>query len=121
MTLIRLTAAHHAHGKDGVVRHLRVSIVRKLAEGVQDVQARVGNRNESQGEGYSSPQGGLAITQLMPGKITWKGLRQCKIFVTQKDHEGDEKQSCSYFGSGLEKLYQKKVVKREQKVICIRT
>lgn len=47
--IIPLTTAHHAHGKDGVVGHLRVSIVRKLAEGVQDVQTRVGHGNESQG------------------------------------------------------------------------
>lgn len=37
----QLTAAHHAHSEDGVVRDLWVSIVGKLAEGVQDVQTRV--------------------------------------------------------------------------------
>lgn len=65
MLLTRLTTAHHAHGKDGVVGHLGVSIVGKLAEGVQDVQTRVGHRNESQGQRHCSPQGGLTITQLM--------------------------------------------------------
>lgn len=38
-----LTTAHHAHGKDGVVGDLGVSIMGKLAEGVQDVQTRVGH------------------------------------------------------------------------------
>lgn len=44
---------------------LWVSIMGKLAQGVQDVQARVGHRNESKGQGYCSPQGGLPITQLI--------------------------------------------------------
>ncbi len=61
----RLTTAHHAHGKNRVVWHLWVSIVGKLAECVQDVQTRVGHRNESQGQGHRSPQGGLTIPQLM--------------------------------------------------------
>lgn len=43
----RLTTAHHAHGKDGVVGHLGVSVMGKLAEGVQDVQTGVGHGNES--------------------------------------------------------------------------
>lgn len=37
----------------------------ELAEGVQDVQTRVGHRNEGQGQGHCSPQRGLTITQLM--------------------------------------------------------
>lgn len=45
MPITRLTTAHHAHGKDGVVGHLGVSIVGKLAKGVQDVQTRVGHGN----------------------------------------------------------------------------
>lgn len=65
MLIIRLTTAHHAHGKDGVVGHLGVSVVRKLAECVQDVQTRVGHGNESQGKWHRSPQGGLTITQLI--------------------------------------------------------
>lgn len=65
MPITPLTTAHHAHGKDGVVGHLRVSIVGKLAECVQDVQTRVGHRNESQGKRHRSPQGGLTITQLL--------------------------------------------------------
>lgn len=44
----RLTAAHHAHGEDRVVRNLRVSIVGKLAERVEDVEARVGHGDEGQ-------------------------------------------------------------------------
>lgn len=59
-----LTAAHHAHGKDGVVGHLRVSIMGELAEGVQDVQAGVGDRDESQGQGHSSAKGRLPVPQL---------------------------------------------------------
>lgn len=58
------TTAHHAHGKDGVVGNLWVSIVRELAEGVQDVQTRIGHGDESEGQGYRSPQGGLSIAQL---------------------------------------------------------
>lgn len=59
-----LTAAHHAHGKDGVVGDLGVSIVGELAEGVEDVEARVGDGDERQGEGHGSAQGGLPIPQL---------------------------------------------------------
>lgn len=62
--MVTLTTAHHSHGKDGVVRHFWVGIVRKLAEGVQNVETRVGHGNESQGQGYSSPQGGLTVTEL---------------------------------------------------------
>ena len=64
MSVMRLTAAHHAHGKDGVVRHLGVGVVGKLAESVQDVQTRVGHGNESQGERHRPPEGGLSVTQL---------------------------------------------------------
>lgn len=59
------TTAHHAHGKDGVVRDLGVSVMGKLAEGVQDIETRVRHGYESQGEGHCSPQGGLTIAQLM--------------------------------------------------------
>jgi len=60
----RLTAAHHAHGEDGVVGHLGVGVVGELAERVQDVQPGVGHGDEGQGEGHRSPQGGLPVTQL---------------------------------------------------------
>jgi len=60
--MLKLTAAHHAHGKDRIVRDLWVSIMGELAEGVQDVQTRVGHGNESEGQGHRSPQGGLTIT-----------------------------------------------------------
>lgn len=66
MPCMGLTAAHHAHGKDGVVRHLWVSVVRKFAEGVQNIEARVGDGDESQGERHRSPEGRLTVTQLMP-------------------------------------------------------
>lgn len=69
MALTRLTAAHHAHGEDGVVRDLGVGVVGELAEGVQDVQTGVGHGNESQGQRHGSPQGGLAVTQLTETKM----------------------------------------------------
>lgn len=75
MTLTELTTAHHAHGEDGVVRDLGVGVMGELAEGVQDVQARVGHRNESQGQGHSSPQGGLAVTQLTERKFILKRIK----------------------------------------------
>lgn len=43
-----LTAAHHAHGEDGVVRDLWVGVVRELAERVQDVESGIGNGDERQ-------------------------------------------------------------------------
>lgn len=60
----RLTAAHHAHGKDGVVGDFGVSIVGELAEGVKDVESGVRDRDERQGQGHSTAQGGLPIPQL---------------------------------------------------------
>lgn len=89
--MTRLTAAHHAHGKDGVVGHLGVSVVGEFAEGVQDVQTRVGHGNESQGEGHCSPQGGLTIPQLMMGKKLKKkkSLSSCEC-ITQTQRPGEE-------------------------------
>lgn len=79
-----LTTAHHAHGKDGVVRHLWVSIVREFAEGVQNIESRVGDGDESQGERHCSPQGRLTVTQLMPGtRETHKDTERERLFFGQ--------------------------------------
>lgn len=43
MLFYELTTSDHAHGKDGVVGDLWVSIMGKFAECVQDVQTRVGH------------------------------------------------------------------------------
>lgn len=74
LTEVRLTTAHHAHGKNGVVGDFRVSIMRELAEGVQNVETRVGHRNKGQGKGHCSPQCGLTITQLVKSKRSTKQL-----------------------------------------------
>lgn len=50
-----LTAAYHAHGKDGVVGDLWVSIVGELAECVQDVEARIRHGDQGQGQRYRTP------------------------------------------------------------------
>lgn len=39
----QLTTAHHAHGKDGVVGDLGVSIMGELAESIKDVEPGIGD------------------------------------------------------------------------------
>lgn len=65
----RLTAAHHAHGKDGVIGDLGVSIVGELAEGVKDVEPGVGDRDKCQGQGHSTAEGRLPIPQLHRAEV----------------------------------------------------
>lgn len=48
--------------------------MRELAEGVQNVETRVGHRNKGQGKGHCSPQCGLTITQLVKSKRSTKQL-----------------------------------------------
>ena len=61
------TAAHHAHGEDGVVGDLWVSVVGELAERVQDIEAWVGHRDQGQCQRHRPPQGGLSVSQLQSG------------------------------------------------------
>ena len=51
------------HGKDGVVSHLGVRVVRELAQHVEDVQLRVRDGDEAESEGHGSPDGGLAVAK----------------------------------------------------------
>lgn len=88
-----LTTANHAHGKDGVVRHLWVSIVREFAKGVQNIESRVGDGDESQGERHCSPQGRLTVTQLMP--------------ETRERHTQTQKERDCFFGQ-VQKLCRRK-------------
>lgn len=61
--------AQEAHGKDGVVRYLGVLVVRKLAEGVEDVELRVRGRDEAEGEGDGAAYHGLAVSGIKGGNL----------------------------------------------------
>lgn len=65
--------------------HFGVGIMGKLAEGVQDVQTRVGHGNEGQGEGHRSPQGGLAVTQLRKEVVVLNNDRRSMRRVWMED------------------------------------
>ena len=62
------TAAHHAHGEDGVMGDLWVGVVGELAERVQDVEAWVGHGDQGQRQRHRAPQGGLSVPQLHNGE-----------------------------------------------------
>lgn len=72
----KLTGSHNAHGKDGVVRNLRVTVMGELAECVQDLQLGIGHRDKRQGQWHGATDWELPIAQLM--KEIWK----CKPFIT---------------------------------------
>ena len=59
-----LTSSDNAHGHDGIVGNLRVTVMRKLAEGVQDLKLGVGDGDEGQRQWHCPADWKLSVTQL---------------------------------------------------------
>jgi len=62
LAIMTHTCTYNAHSKNGVVSDLGVTIMRKLAENIENLQTRIGSWHECQGKWNSTLDNRLSIT-----------------------------------------------------------